>query len=89
MTISIMRILIRIVFVIFIANGIDCLGSYNCCIFPKYENIIKDENITAKSLVNIVWYSTKKNLVLKIFEKKENGIFLKDLIVSDYSKKKE
>ena len=26
-----MRMLIRIVFVIFIANGIDCLGSDNCC----------------------------------------------------------
>ena len=48
-----MRTLIRIIFVIFIANGIDCLGSNNCCNFPKYENIIKDENITAKSLVNI------------------------------------
>ena len=36
-----MRMLIRIVFAIFIANGIDCFGSYNCCNFPKDENIIK------------------------------------------------
>ena len=70
-----MRILIRMVFVIFIANGIDCLGSNNYCSFLEYENIIKDEDITAESLVNIFWYSAKKNLVLKIFEKKDNGIF--------------
>ena len=70
-----MRILIRIVFVIFIAKGIDCLGSNNYCSFLEYENIIKDEDITAESLVNIFWYSAKKNLVLKIFEKKDNGIF--------------
>ena len=70
-----MRMLIRIVFVIFIAKGIDCLGSNNYCSFLEYENIIKDEDITAESLVNIFWYSAKKNLVLKIFEKKDNGIF--------------
>ena len=69
------RILIRIVFVIFIANGIDCLGSNNCCIFPQYENIIKDENITAESLVNAVWYNDKGNIILKIFEKKDNNVF--------------
>ena len=40
-----MRILIRIVFVIFIANGIDCLGSDICCIHTKYENISKEGNI--------------------------------------------
>ena len=70
------RTLIRIVFVIFIANGIDCLGSDTCCIPPKYENNIKYENITAKSLVNENWFKAKKdNLVLEIFEKKDNGIF--------------
>ena len=73
-----MRMLIRIVFVIFIANGIYCLGSDNYCIFPKYENII------AESLVNDNWYGSKvnenryepqKKPVLKIFIKEENGIF--------------
>ena len=44
-----MRILIRIVFVIFIANGIDCLGEVcdNCCDCLKikeYEEIEGDEN---------------------------------------------
>ena len=70
-----MRILIRMVFAIFIAKGINSLGSNNYCSFLEYENIIKDEDITAESLVNIFWYSAKKNLVLKIFEKKDNGIF--------------
>ena len=71
-----MRMLIRIVFVIFIANGIDCFGSYNCCNFPKDENIIKDENITAKSLVNKGWHDHKENLVLMIFKKEDdNDIF--------------
>ena len=69
-----MRILIRIIFVFFIANGIDCLGSDICCIPPKYENIIKRENNIAESLVNTDWYNAKnKNLVLKIFEKEGNG----------------
>ena len=78
-----MRILIRIVFVIFIANGIDCLGSDICCIHTKYENIskegniIKDENIIAESLVNKDWFNAKKdNPVLKIFKKEDdNDIF--------------
>ena len=70
-----MRILIRMVFAVFIAKGINSLGSNNYCSFLEYENIIKDEDITAESLVNIFWYSAKKNLVLKIFEKKDNGIF--------------
>ena len=72
-----MRMLIRIVFVIFIANEIDCFGSYNCCNFPKDENIIKDENITPESLVNNNWYESKKNnLVLMIFKKEDdNDIF--------------
>ena len=72
-----MRILIRIVFVIFIANGIDCFGGVcdNCCDYFKKE-IKEDENNTAKSLVNTGWYNAKKeNLVLKIFVKEENGIF--------------
>ena len=65
-----MRILIRIVFVIFIANGIDCLGEVcdNCCDCFKD----KDENITADSLVNKNWYrAKKKKLILEIFEKKD------------------
>ena len=41
-----MRMLIRIVFIIFIANGIDCFGSDICCNFPKDENISKEGNIT-------------------------------------------
>ena len=66
-----MRMLIRIVFVIFIANGIDCIGSDICCNFPKDENITKEGNITAESLVNSIWLSKKKNNpVLKIFKKK-------------------
>ena len=80
-----MRILIRIVFVIFIANGIDCLGSDNCCdnccdCFKKeekkeeieeYEEIKEEGDNTAISLVNDDWIKTKeKNLVLKIFKKK-------------------
>ena len=71
-----MRMLIRIVFVIFIANGIDCFGSVcdNCCNCFK-EEIKEDENNTAKSLVNTGWYNAKKeNLVLKIFEK-NNDVF--------------
>ena len=68
-----MRMLIRIVFVIFIANGIDCLGNVcdNCCDCFKE----KDENEEiAISLVANLWYNAKKNnLVLKIFEKEENG----------------
>ena len=78
-----MRILIRIVFVIFIVNGIDCLGSNICCIPHKYENIskegniIKDENNIAESLVNKDWFNAKKdNPVLKIFKKEDdNDIF--------------
>ena len=73
-----MRILIRIVFVIFIAKGFDSLGSNNCCNFPKYENIIKNENITAESLVNEDWYNAKKNIVLKIFKKKNDNVFTSD-----------
>ena len=68
-----MRMLIRIVFVIFIANGIDCLGNVcdNCCDCFKE----KDENEEiAISLVANLWYNAKKNnLVLKIFEKEENS----------------
>ena len=73
-----MRILIRIVFVIFIANGIDCLGRVcdDCCDCFK-EEIKEDENKEiAISLVNDYWYKAQKNnLVLKIFVKEENGIF--------------
>ena len=77
-----MRKLIRIVFVIFIANGIDCLGGVcdNCCDcfkeeneneeIKKYEEIKEDKNNTAKSLVNIGWYDSKDNPVLKILKQK-------------------
>ena len=83
-----MKTLIRIVFVIFIANGIDCLGSVcdNCCDcfknkdenkkIEKYEEIKGEGNNTAISLVNYDWFSGKKNLVLKIFKKKGNNDFL-------------
>ena len=81
-----MRILIRMVFVIFIANGIDCLGGVcdNCCDCLKEkekkeekekedEEINEDENIAAESLINKDWYNAKKeNLVLKIFKKEDN-----------------
>ena len=72
-----MRILIRIVFVIFIANRIDCLGGVcdNWCNCFK-EGIKEDENNTAESLVNKDWYNAKKNKpVLKMFIKEENGVF--------------
>ena len=82
-----MRILIRIVFVIFIANGIDCLGGVcdNCCDCLKkkdenkeikeYEEIKEEGKITAKSLVNNIWYNAKKNKpVLKIFKKKDDNV---------------
>ena len=71
-----MRILIRIVFVIFIANGIDCLGSDNCCNFSKYKDISKGENYIVESLVAKYWYINKENKpILKIFEKKNNDVF--------------
>ena len=78
-----MRILIRIVFIIFIANGIDCLGDNNCCNCFKekdeetkeYEEIEGEGNITAESLINKDWIKTKENNpVLKIFKKKDNGL---------------
>ena len=78
--------LIRIVFVFFIANGIDCLGGVcdNCCDcfknkdenkeIEKYEEIKGKGNITAKSLVNDNWYNAQKeNLVLKVFKKKDDN----------------
>ena len=84
-----MRILIRIVFVIFIANKIDYLGGVcdNCCDccdcfkeeneneeIKKYEEIKEDKNNTAKSLVNIGWYDSKDNPVLKIFKTKDDNV---------------
>ena len=82
-----MKTLIRIVFVIFIANGIDCLGGVcdNCCDCLKkkdeneeikeYEEIKEEGKITAKSLVNNIWYNAKKNKpVLKIFKKKDDNV---------------
>ena len=83
-----MRILIRIVFVIFIANEIDCLGKVcdDCCDCFKEkeedkkegikedEEIKEDENITAKSLVNKDWLKAKKEKpILKIFEKEDDN----------------
>ena len=70
-----MKKLIRIVFVIFIANGIDCLGKVcdNCCddCCDCFKD--KDENITPESLVNVNWYESKKEKpVLMIFKKKDN-----------------
>jgi len=79
-----MKTLIRIVFVIFIANGIDCLGEVcdnccdNCCDcfkggIKEDEEIKKNKNNPAKNLVNNDWYNIKKeNLVLMIFKKEEN-----------------
>ena len=67
-----MRTLIRIVFVIFIANGIDCLGSDNCC--DNCCDCFKEKK--AESLVNKDWYNAKKeNLVLMIFKKNNNDVF--------------
>ena len=77
-----MKTLIRIVFVIFIANGIDCLGGVcdNCCDcfkgkkeeeeIKEYEEIKGNENITVKSLVNKDWYKAKE-------KNKENNLVLK------------
>ena len=122
-----MKTLIRIVFAIFIANGIDCLGKdcdncCNCCdCFKKekeeekkeeekkgenneennkennkdkkedekkdeenkdekkimeYKEIEDEGYNTAISLVNDDWYKAKKkNLVLKIFKKKDDETF--------------
>ena len=84
-----MKTLMRIVFIIFIVNGIDCLGGVcdNCCDcfkekeedkkeeIKEYKEIKEDENNTAKSLVNKDWYKAKENIVLKIFKKEDdNGI---------------
>ena len=71
-----MRILIRIVFVIFIANRIDCLGGVcdNCCDCFKEEIKEDEKEEIAISLINTHWYNVKKNnLVLKIFVKEGNG----------------
>ena len=79
-----MRILIRMVFAIFIAKGIDCLGCVcddfcgcrDCLKKKEYEEIEGDENNPAKELVNKDWFKAKKNKpVLKIFIKEENGVF--------------
>ena len=79
-----MRMLIRIIFIIFIAKGINSLGSVyddfcGCCDCIKkngYEEIEGDENNPAKELVNKDWFKAKKNKpVLKLFIKEENGVF--------------
>ena len=72
------------VFAIFIAKGIDCLGCVcddfcgcrDCLKKKEYEEIEGDENNPAKELVNKDWFKAKKNKpVLKIFIKEENGVF--------------
>ena len=70
-----MGILIRIVFVIFIANGVDCLGSVcdNCCDCCDCFNCFNKKK--AKSLVNEDWYDHKEGLVLKIFKKEKTAIY--------------
>ena len=79
-----MKMLIRMVFAIFIAKGIDCLGCVcddfcgcrDCLKKKEYEEIEGDENNPAKELVNKDWFKAKKNKpVLKIFIKEENGVF--------------
>ena len=77
-----MRILIRIVFVIFIAKGIDCLGKVcdNCCDcfkekdkneeIKEYKEIKDEGNNIAKSLVNWFWFDDKE-------KNKENDLVLK------------
>ena len=82
-----MRMLIRIVFIIFIANGIDCLGGVcdDCCDCLKEKKekekkeyvVIKEyENITAEFLVSTNWYNTKeKTTVLMIFKKEDDNVF--------------
>ena len=74
-----MKTLIRIVFVIFIANGIDCLGGVcddccDCLKIKEYEEINEEGNTAPKSLVNANWCNAKKDLVLKIFKKKDDNV---------------
>ena len=52
-----MKMLIRIVFVIFIANRIDCLGGV-CDNWCDCFNCFKEKK--AESLVNKDWYNAKK-----------------------------
>ena len=95
-----MRILIRMVFAIFIANGIDCLGVVrdnccdcccDCCKINEYKGIneyeeIKNENenITAESLVNKDWFEAKKENLVLKIFKKEDDNFF---ISTDYENK--
>ena len=95
-----MRILIRIVFVIFIAKGIDCLGGVrdnccdcccDCCKINEYKGIneyeeIKNENenITAESLVNKDWFEAKKKNLVLKIFKKDNNNFFTS---TDYENK--
>ena len=76
-----MKTLIRIVFVIFITNGIDCLGGVcdDCCDCFNCFNCFKEKK--AESLVNDNWFKAKEenkenNLVLKIFGKNNNDVFI-------------
>ena len=68
-----MKTLIRIVFVFFIANRIDCLGEVcdNCCDCFNCFNKKK-----AESLVNTDWCKAKEDIVLKIFTKEDDNIFI-------------
>jgi hypothetical protein len=63
------RILIRIVFVILIANEIECLGGVCDDYFDDCFDFFNENGIfTSDYLVNKHWYEAKKNgLVLKIF----------------------
>ena len=79
-----MKTLIRIFFVVFIVNGIDCLGRVcdNCCDCFKdkkieetreFEEIKEHLDITAESLVSEEWLEKKQNVVLKIFKEKDDN----------------
>ena len=78
-----MRILIRIVFVIFIANGIDCLGRVcdnccDCCDCFKKKEIKKYEEIEKYEEIKEDEENTAKSLVnYNWFKAKENNLVLK------------
>ena len=67
-----MKTSIRIVFVIFIANEIDCLGGVcdDCCDCFNCFNKKKDE-----FLVNTDWCKAKEDIILKIFTKEDDNVF--------------
>lgn len=77
------RILIRIIFVIFIANGVNCLGSIcddfdNCCECCDFSQIKEFEEVGDYSQIEIIdfvnadWLDNiPKEHIIKIFKKKE------------------